>query len=79
MISLFIKASPLKKRVLGSMVVCIPSGITEVEMRAVKESCERVNGKEVYLIHEPMAAAIGIGIDIMQPKGNDCGYRWRNN
>jgi rod shape-determining protein MreB len=38
------------------MVVCIPSGITEVEMRAVKESCERVNGKEVYLIHEPMAA-----------------------
>jgi rod shape-determining protein MreB len=51
------------------MVVCIPSGITEVEMRAVKESCERVNGKEVYLIHEP-TAAIGIGIDIMQPKGN---------
>jgi rod shape-determining protein MreB len=50
------------------MVVCIPSGITEVEMRAVKESCERVNGKEVYLIHEPIA--IGIGIDIMQPKGN---------
>jgi rod shape-determining protein MreB len=49
------------------MVVCIPSGIT-VEMRAVKESCERVNGKEVYLIHEPCAA--GIGIDIMQPKGN---------
>jgi rod shape-determining protein MreB len=41
------------------MVVCIP-GITEVEMRAVKESCERVNGKEVYLIHEPMAAAIGM-------------------
>jgi rod shape-determining protein MreB len=38
------------------------------EMRERKESCERVNGKEVYLIHEPMAAAIGIGIDIMQPK-----------
>ena len=52
------------------MVICIPSGITEVEMRAVKESAERVNGKEVYLIHEPMAAAIGIGLDIMQPKGN---------
>ena len=52
------------------MVICIPSGITEVEMRAVRESAERVNGKEVYLIHEPMAAAIGIGIDIMQPKGN---------
>ena len=35
-----------------------------------RESAERVNGKEVYLIHEPMAAAIGIGVDIMQPKGN---------
>ena len=52
------------------VVVAVPSGITEVEMRAVKESAERVNGKEVYLIHEPMAAAIGIGLDIMQPKGN---------
>jgi rod shape-determining protein MreB len=39
-------------------------------MRAVRESAERVNGKEVYLIHEPMAAAIGIGVDINQPKGN---------
>jgi len=74
MISMFIKMIPaLKKRLFTPalrMVVCIPSGITEVEMRAVKESCERVNGKEVYLIHEPMAAAIGIGIDIMAPKGN---------
>ena len=74
MISMFIKSIPaLKKRMFTPalrMVVCIPSGITEVEMRAVKESCERVTGKEVYLIHEPMAAAIGIGIDIMQPKGN---------
>lgn len=51
------------------MVICIPSGITEVEMRAVKESAERVNGKEVYLIHEPMASG-GISLDIMQPKGN---------
>src|SRR6476620_10768740 len=74
MISMFIKSIPaLKKKMFTPalrMVVCIPSGITEVEMRAVKESCERVNGKEVYLIHEPMAAAIGIGVDIMQPKGN---------
>jgi rod shape-determining protein MreB len=74
MINMFIKSIPaLKKKMFTPalrMVVCIPSGITEVEMRAVKESCERVNGKEVYLIHEPMAAAIGIGIDIMQPKGN---------
>ena len=74
MINLFIKNIPaLKKKFISPslrMVVCIPSGITEVEMRAVKESCERVNGKEVYLIHEPMAAAIGIGLDIMRPKGN---------
>ena len=74
MISMFIKNIPaLKKKIFTPalrMVICIPSGITEVEMRAVKESAERVNGKEVYLIHEPMAAAIGIGVDIMQPKGN---------
>jgi len=74
MISMFIKNIPsLKTRFFTPslrMVICIPSGITEVEMRAVRESAERVNGKEVYLIHEPMAAAIGIGIDIMQPKGN---------
>lgn len=74
MISLLIKSIPaLKKRFFTpslKMVICIPSGITEVEMRAVRESAEIVNGKEVYLIHEPMAAAIGIGIDIMQPKGN---------
>jgi rod shape-determining protein MreB len=74
MINVFIKDIPaLKKKWITPslrMVICIPSGITEVEMRAVKESAERVNGKEVYLIHEPMAAAIGIGVDIMQPKGN---------
>ena len=74
MIKLFIKSIPALKKKLFTpalrMVICIPSGITEVEMRAVKESAERVNGKEVYLIHEPMAAAIGIGLDIMQPKGN---------
>ena len=74
MIKMFIKSIPaLKKKFFTPalrMVIFIPSGITEVEMRAVKESAERVNGKEVYLIHEPMAAAIGIGVDIMQPKGN---------
>ena len=74
MISMFIKGIPaLKKRMFQPalrMVICIPSGITEVEMRAVKERAAKVNGKEVYLIHEPMAAAIGIGVDIMQPKGN---------
>ena len=52
------------------MVVCIPSGITEVEKRAVRDSCEHAGAKEVYLIHEPMAAAIGIGIDVEEPMGN---------
>lgn len=52
------------------MVICIPSGITEVEKRAVKESAIHMRGKDIYLIHEPMAAAIGIGIDIQEPKGN---------
>jgi rod shape-determining protein MreB len=51
------------------MVICIPSGITEVEMRAVNDSAEKVRGEEIYLIHEPMAAAIGIGIDIKKPEG----------
>lgn len=52
------------------MVICIPSGITEVEKRAVKDSAERAGSKEVYLIPEPMAAAIGIGIDVEEPMGN---------
>ncbi len=52
------------------MVICIPSGITEVEKRAVRDSAEHAGGKEVYLIHEPMAAAIGIGIDVEEPIGN---------
>jgi rod shape-determining protein MreB len=52
------------------MVVCIPSGITEVEKRAVKDSAEHAGAKEVFLIHEPMAAAIGIGVDVLEPKGN---------
>ncbi len=52
------------------MVICIPSGITEVEERAVRDSCEQAGAKEVRLIHEPMAAAIGIGIDVLEPVGN---------
>ncbi|NOU46375.1 MAG: rod shape-determining protein [Bacteroidales bacterium] len=52
------------------MVICIPSGITEVEQRAVKDSAEQAGAKEVRLIHEPMAAAIGIGIDVLEPTGN---------
>lgn len=52
------------------MVICIPSGITEVEKRAVKDSASHINAKDIRLIYEPMAAAIGVGIDIQQPNGN---------
>ncbi len=52
------------------MVICIPSGITEVEKRAVKDSAQHAGAREVYLIHEPMAAAIGTGVDVQEPKGN---------
>ncbi|MDR0793695.1 MAG: rod shape-determining protein [Chitinophagaceae bacterium] len=52
------------------MMICIPSSITEVEKRAVRDSAEQAGAKEVYLIHEPMAAAIGIGIDVEEPVGN---------
>src|SRR6188472_2308651 len=51
------------------MVICIPSGITEVEKRAVRDSAEHAGAKEVWMIQEPMAAAIGIGIDVEQPNG----------
>ncbi|NOU58796.1 rod shape-determining protein [Marinifilum caeruleilacunae] len=52
------------------IVVCIPSGSTEVEMRAVRDSSEHAGGRDVYMIYEPMAAAIGIGIDVEAPEGN---------
>ena len=52
------------------IVICIPSGSTEVEIRAVRDSAEHAGGRDVYMIYEPMAAAIGIGIDIEVPEGN---------
>lgn len=52
------------------MVVCIPSGSTEVEVRAVRDSSEHAGGRDVYMIYEPMAAAIGIGLDVTAPEGN---------
>lgn len=52
------------------VVVCVPSGSTDVEIRAVRDAAEKAGANEVYLIHEPMAAAIGIGIDVMEPTGN---------
>lgn len=52
------------------MVVCIPSGCTEVERRAVRDSSEHAGGRDVHMIYEPMAAAIGIGIDVEAPSGS---------
>jgi rod shape-determining protein MreB len=52
------------------IVVCIPSGSTEVEIRAVRDSAEHAGGRDVYMIYEPMAAAIGIGLDVEAPDGN---------
>ena len=65
MIRGFIKLINRKKTLFPQpikMVICIPSGITEVERRAVMDSAEHAGAKEVFLIHEPMAAAIGIGV-----------------
>jgi len=52
------------------MVVSIPSGSTEVEIRAVRDSSEHAGGRDVYMVYEPMAAAIGIGLDVIAPEGN---------
>ena len=52
------------------MVIGVPSGSTEVELRAVRDSAEHAGGREVYLIYEPMAAAIGVGLDVLAPQGN---------
>lgn len=52
------------------MVIGIPSGSTEVEIRAVRDSAEHSGGRDVYMIYEPMAAALGIGIDVLAPEGN---------
>lgn len=58
------------KLVKPRIIICIPFGITQVEKRAVKESAEQAGAREVYLIEEPMAAAIGAGLPITDPSGN---------
>lgn len=72
MIEGFIKMIGVRKKFFThmKMVICIPSGITEVEKRAVFDSADHVDSKETYLIHEPMAAALGIGLDVEEPVGN---------
>ncbi len=52
------------------VVICIPSGSTEVEIRAVRDSAEHAGGRDVYMIFEPMVAALGIGLDVEAPEGN---------
>lgn len=73
MIRGMIKMINPKKRFFSpalKMVICIPSGSTEVEIRAVRDSSEHAGGRDVYMIYEPMAAAIGIGSDVEAPEGN---------
>lgn len=52
------------------IVICVPSGITDVERRAVRDSAENAGAKEVYLVEEPMAAAIGVGLNVHEPEGH---------
>ena len=66
----FINKINLNRLARPRMVICIPSGVTEVERRAVRDSGERANAREVFLIEEPVAAAIGMGLDISKPIGN---------
>ena len=73
MIRGLIKMIPNKNHLFSPslrMVVGIPSGSTEVEMRAVRDSSEHAGGRDVYMIYEPMAAALGIGLDGEAPEGN---------
>ena len=66
----FIRKVNLNRLTRPRMVICVPSGVTEVERRAVKDSGEKQAAREVFLVDEPVAAAIGIGLDISQPVGN---------
>ena len=64
------KAHHRKMLVRPRIVICVPSGVTPVEKRAVREAAESAGAREVYLIEEPMAAAIGAGLPVTEPTGN---------
>ena len=71
MLQKFIKKAISKRTIFKPrIIICIPSGVTAVERRAVKEATERAGAKKVYIIEEPMAAAIGAGLPVAEPKGN---------
>ena len=74
MLSRFIEKIVEKKGfgrfVMPRIMVCVPTGVTEVEKRAVEDATKKAGAREVYIIEEPIAAAIGAGIDIAQPNGN---------
>src|SRR3978361_877182 len=71
MLRYFIAGAPTRRTVVKPrIIICVPFGITEVEKRAVKESAESAGAREVYLIEEPMAAAIGAGLPVTEPSGN---------
>lgn len=70
MLRAFIRKVSMSWQPARRVVVCVPSGITEVEKRAVRDSCEHAGAKEVHLIAEPMASAIGVGLNVQEPLGN---------
>ena len=64
------KVQKNKLLVRPRVVICVPSGVTPVEMRAVREAADRAGAREVYLIKEPMAAAIGVGLPVAEALGS---------